>query len=421
MRLAGMLSPGLALCLGLAVATAAPAQDGDDTLEIYVVDVEGGEATLFVAPSGESLLVDTGWPGFDGRDADRIAAAAADAGVTGIDRLIVTHFHGDHMGGALQLAERLPVRTFIDHGTTVDEDERPLAAFAQYADLRESAEHVVAAPGDPVPMDGLDVRIIASGGAELDAPLPGAGGANPFCDGFTFHGEDITSRYGNAEDDQSVSTFVGFGRFRTVIMGDLNWNREHALMCPDNRVGVVDLYLVSHHGSETSGSEALAHAIAPRAAVMNNGPRKGGAGPDVRDPPRGAGAAGHLAEPLRHPRRRRQCARGVHRQPGRGRRDARRPDRAHGCLALDSDLGSAGRVVHGHQQPQRLQPGLPGAAVGVCVVDRRVARRSKPRTTITGRPLRKLRPALGGAPTPERDEGARLALLCSRRPLAQGR
>ncbi len=278
MRLAGMLS-GLALGFSLAVLPAAPAaqERADDTLEIYVVDVEGGEATLFVAPSGESLLVDTGWPGFDGRDADRIAAAAADAGVTGIDHLIVTHFHGDHMGGAHQLAERLPIGAFIDHGTTVDEGGRPLAAFAQYADLRRGGGHVVAAPGDRVPVEGLDVRIIASGGAQLDAPLPGAGGANPFCDGFTFHGEDITSRYGNAEDDQSVSTFIGFGRFRTVIMGDLNWNREHALMCPDNRVGVVDLYLVSHHGSETSGSEALVHAIAPRAAVMNNGPRKGGA------------------------------------------------------------------------------------------------------------------------------------------------
>ena len=277
MRLFRFLWPVLALCLGLAAASAAAQDRADDTLEIYVVDVEGGEATLFVAPSGESLLVDTGWPGFDGRDADRIAAAAADAGVTGIDHLIVTHFHGDHMGGAVQLAERLPIRNFIDHGTTVDQDERPLAAFARYADLRQGGEHVVAAPGDRVPVDGLDVRIIASGGAELDAPLPGAGGANPFCDGFTFHGDDITSRYGNAEDDQSVSTFVGFGGFRTVIMGDLNWNREHALMCPDNRIGTVDLYLVSHHGSETSGSEALAHAIAPRAAVMNNGPRKGGA------------------------------------------------------------------------------------------------------------------------------------------------
>ena len=276
MRFAAGLS-GLALSLGLAASPAAARDGTDDTLEIYVVDVEGGEATLFVAPSGESLLVDTGWPGFDGRDADRIAAAAADAGVTRIDHLIVTHFHTDHMGGARQLAERLPVGTFIDHGTTVDEGERPLAAFARYADLRRGGRHVVAAPGGRVPVDGLDVRILASGGAEIDAPLPGAGGVNPFCEGFVFHGEDVTSRYGNAEDDQSISTFVGFGRFRTVVMGDLNWNREHALMCPDNRIGAVDLYLVSHHGSETSGSEALVHAVAPRAAVMNNGPRKGGA------------------------------------------------------------------------------------------------------------------------------------------------
>ena len=254
MRLAGNLS-GLALCLALAAVPAA-AQEADDTLEIHVVDVEGGEATLFVAPSGESMLFDTGWPGFDGRDADRIAAAAADAGADAINHLVVTHFHGDHMGGAHQLAERLPVGSFIDHGTTVDEGERQLDAFARYVDLRETARHVVAAPGDRVPIEGLDVRIIASAGAVLDAPLPGAGGANPFCEGFTFHGEDITSRYGNAEDDQSISTFVGFGRFRTVIMGDLNWNREHDLMCPDDRIGVVDLYLVSHHGSETSGSEA---------------------------------------------------------------------------------------------------------------------------------------------------------------------
>lgn len=282
MRLAGTSPPVLAFCLGLALLPAAPAAQPEragDTLEIYVVDVEGGEATLFVAPSGESLLVDTGWPGFDGRDADRIAAAAADAGVTRIDHLIVTHFHTDHMGGAHQLAERLPIGTFIDHGTTVDEGERPRAAFARYADLRRGGGHVVAAPGDRVAVDGLDVRIIASGGAEIDAPLPGAGSANPFCAGFEFQGEDVTSRYGNAEDDQSISTFVGFGRFRTVIMGDLNWNREHALMCPDDRVGPVDLYLVSHHGSETSGSPALVHAIAPRAAVMNNGPRKGGAAP----------------------------------------------------------------------------------------------------------------------------------------------
>ena len=267
----------LLLCLLLAAASPAARGGSDDTLEIYVIDVEGGEATLFVTPAGESMLVDTGWPGFGGRDADRIAAAAADAGVTRIDHLVVTHFHGDHMGGAAQLAERLPIRNFIDHGETVDREERRRAAFEVYADLREEGAHRVVRPGDRLPVGGLDVVIIAAGGAVLDAPLDGAGEANPHCEGFTFHGEEITSRYGNAEDDQSISALVGFGAFRAVIMGDLNWNLEHPLMCPDNKVGTVDLYLVSHHGSETSGSEALVRAIAPRAAVMNNGPRKGGA------------------------------------------------------------------------------------------------------------------------------------------------
>ena len=271
-----MRAIALLLCLALAASSAAR-NGSDDTLDIYVIDVEGGEATLFVSPTGESMLVDTGWPGFDGRDADRIAAAAADAGVTQIDYLVVTHFHGDHMGGAVQLAERLPIRNFIDHGTTVDQGESRLAAFERYTDLRSGGAHRVVAPGDRLPVGELDVVIIASGGAVLDAPLDGAGGANPYCEGFTFHGEEITSRYGNAEDDQSVSAFVGFGAFRSIIMGDLNWNQEHPLMCPDNKVGKVDLYLVSHHGSETSGSEALVRAIEPRAAAMNNGPRKGGA------------------------------------------------------------------------------------------------------------------------------------------------
>ena len=259
----------------IAGVLAAQGRDSD-TLNIYVVDVEGGEATLFVAPSGESMLVDTGWPGFDGRDADRIAAVAEQAGVTQIDRLIVTHFHTDHMGGAIQLADRLPVLNFIDHGTTVDQGERPRAAFERYVALRDGAAHRTVRPGDRVPVDGLDVRVIASDGDVLTAPLTGAGQSNPFCEDFAFHGQDILSRYGDAEDQQSVSTFVGFGRFRTVIMGDLTWNKEHPLMCPDNKLGTVDLYLVSHHGSDTSGSAALVQALQPRAAVMNNGPRKGG-------------------------------------------------------------------------------------------------------------------------------------------------
>ncbi|MXY25288.1 MAG: MBL fold metallo-hydrolase [Acidobacteria bacterium] len=276
MRTIRMLVVGLPLALA-ATALALGQGPADGTLDIYVIDVEGGEATLFVGPSGDSLLVDTGWPGFDGRDADRIAAAARDAGVTELDYVIVTHFHTDHMGGSVQLAERIPVRTWLDHGTTVDEGERRLAAFGIYTDLRSTGEHRVVAPGDTVEMEGLEVTIIASHGEVLADPLPGAGGPNPRCGDFVFHGEDITSRYGDAEDARSISAFIRFGEFRTVIMGDLTWNKEHPLVCPDNKLGTVDLYLVSHHGSDTSGAPAFVHALAPRVGVMNNGPRKGGA------------------------------------------------------------------------------------------------------------------------------------------------
>ncbi len=269
--------PVVLLCLAVVYAATAAQRDPAATLDIYVIDVEGGEATLFVSPSGESMLVDSGWPEFEGRDADRIVSAATDAGVSQIDYLLVTHFHRDHMGGALQLADQIPIRSFVDRGSGSGLSGRGREAFEAYAALRATGRHLAVGPGDTVPIAGLDVRIIASGGGVLRTPLAGAGQPNPFCDNFTFHGEDITSRFGDADDRLSVSASISFGRFRSVIMGDLTWNKEHDLMCPNNQVGTVDAYLVSHHGSDTSGSEALVRALQPRAALMNNGPRKGGA------------------------------------------------------------------------------------------------------------------------------------------------
>jgi competence protein ComEC len=246
-------------------------------LDIYVIDVEGGEATLFVSPSGQSMLVDAGWPGLNGRDADRIAGIARLAGLEQIDYLVVTHFHGDHVGGTPQLAARLPIRHFIDRGSAADLSERETAALQPYMDVRNKGIHIHGKPGDDIPLAGLNVQIIAAGGALLRKPLAGAGRPNPLCAGFKFQGEEITQRSGNAEDDRSLSLFITHGKFRTIIMGDLNWNKEFELMCPNNLLGIVDLYLVSHHGSETSGSEAFVHALRPRVAIMNNGARKGGA------------------------------------------------------------------------------------------------------------------------------------------------
>jgi competence protein ComEC len=266
------------LIVGLVLASPSVAQaQRGKSLDIYVIDVDGGEATLFVSPTGESLLVDAGWPGFEGRDADRIMTVAKLAGVKQIDYLVVTHFHADHMGGVPQLAAKLPIRHFIDHGADVQPGERAAAAFKPYDDLRMKATHVVAKPGYTIPITGIKATVIAAAGAVLSTPLPGAGQPNPLCADFklqeTIKGQEET----RAEDGRSVSTHIAYGQFRTVIMGDLGWNFERDLMCPTNKVGTIDMYLVSHHGSETSGSPAFVYPMRPRAAVMNDGAGKGGA------------------------------------------------------------------------------------------------------------------------------------------------
>jgi glyoxylase-like metal-dependent hydrolase (beta-lactamase superfamily II) len=145
MRRLSTILPTFAACVACVGVSSAQPQSAR-TFDAYVIDVEGGEATLFVSPSGESMLVDTGWPGFDGRDADRIVAAARDAGVTQIDYLVITHFHADHVGGAAQLQARLPIRRFIDHGAV---DENPQAAFegyTDYLDLRRAGARTQARP-----------------------------------------------------------------------------------------------------------------------------------------------------------------------------------------------------------------------------------------------------------------------------------
>jgi len=245
------------------------------TLDVYVVDVEGGNATLFVSPSGESLLIDSGNTGAGAvRDAERIVAAMKDAKLTALDHLITTHWHGDHYGGMAELAARVPIRNFIDHGPNV----QPAAGvdeFLQktYPQLYAKATHTVAKPAMRIPVAGLDVVVVTSAGETIKAALAGAGGRNPYC--ASFKPSD-----NNAEDPMSVGTYVTFGKFRTIHLGDLTKNKEFELMCPNNRIGTVDVLLGLHHGQDTSNSEVLVHALRPRVAVMNDGTRKGGQ-PDV--------------------------------------------------------------------------------------------------------------------------------------------
>ena len=242
------------------------------TLDIYVVDVEGGNATLFVAPSGESLLIDTGNGGAAAaRDGDRIMAAVKDAGLSQIDRLITTHYHGDHYGAMENVAGRIPIREFIDHGPNVQPNQATDDFLNKvYPALYGKSKHTVVKPGDRIAMKGLDVRVVAAAGQGITGPLPGAGQANPYCATHKPKDADPT------ENAQSVGTHFTFGRFKTVHLGDLTWNKEFDLVCPNNRLGTVDLFIVTHHGQPVSNAPALVHAIAPRVGIMNNGTRKGG-------------------------------------------------------------------------------------------------------------------------------------------------
>ena len=240
-------------------------------LDIYVVDVEGGNATLFVSPSGESLLIDTGNAGAAApRDAGRIMDAMKAAGLTKIDHLITTHWHGDHFGGMAELASKVQIGEFIDHGPNVQPGEAA-DTFLQkvYPQLYAKSKHTVVKPGDKIAVSGMDVRVVTSAGEVIKTPLSGAGKPNPYCANFK-PGDN------NAEDPQSVGVYVTYGKFRTIHLGDLTKNKEFELMCPNNRIGAVDVLLGLHHGQASSNSEVLVHALHPRVAIMNDGTRKGG-------------------------------------------------------------------------------------------------------------------------------------------------
>ena len=255
--LAGML------CLG--------AQARPSSLRIYHLDTEGGQSTLFIAPSGESLLVDTGNAG--DRDLGRIVDTLRSAGVTQIDHLWTTHYHGDHVGALLAIARQFPIGHFYDHGTPHSSDRIVSAQFLAEYEKLAAGKRTIVTPGDKVKMTGVDITAVASANRFIKSNLPGGGNANASCAAAKPKDE---SAYFDPDNGESAGFVLTYGRFRTVDLGDLSWNGELELMCPTNRIGTVDLYLTSHHGLEKSGSPQLVQALRPRVVVMNNGTRKGG-------------------------------------------------------------------------------------------------------------------------------------------------
>jgi competence protein ComEC len=270
----------LGLTLALAFFTAGAG--ATKTLDIYFIDVEGGQSTLVVTPAGQSLLVDTGFAGngFNdasnrGRDAGRIVAAARDAGIKQIDFLLTTHFHADHDGGVVDLVRQMPIRTFIDHGRPAPDAEKDsigtLAAFNAYAAVRAQGRHLEPKPGDRLPLTGVDAVVVSSARSTIVTPLAGAGGRNSSCAASERPAQEAD------ENPRSTGVRLRFGKFRFLDVGDLTGKPLFALACPNDLVGPVDVYLVAHHGGADAADPATFAAFRPRVAILNNGERKGGA------------------------------------------------------------------------------------------------------------------------------------------------
>lgn len=240
-------------------------------LEIYFIDVEGGQSTLIVTPERHSLLIDTGWAGH----ASRIVAAARDAGIKQIDYLWITHFHNDHDGGAPELVQLMPVKTFVDHGTpnpdAIVQSQETSKAFDAYAQARGKAPHIEPRPGDRLPLHDIEAIVVSSAGATLTAPLPKAGEHNTTCQDHAPPARDPL------ENPRSTGVLIQYGKFRFLDVGDLTGEPLYRLACPRDLIGPVDAYLVAHHGGPDAADPATFAAFKPRIAIMNNGLHKGGA------------------------------------------------------------------------------------------------------------------------------------------------
>jgi hypothetical protein len=195
--------------------------------------------------------------------------------------VLITHYHVDHVGGAVKLLSEFPVGTILDHGPNRETPSadappafaafQPVALYPKYLEAIRGHKHRTLKAGDTLNVGSLRMTVVTSDGATIDRALPGAGETIAECSSMNLLDEN-----GGEENVRSVGVVLTFGRSRIASFGDLTWNVEKALVCPHDKVGPVDLFFVSNHGTHLNNSPALLHALAPRIAIVGNGAKKGG-------------------------------------------------------------------------------------------------------------------------------------------------
>jgi beta-lactamase superfamily II metal-dependent hydrolase len=241
-----------------------------DTLDVYVIDACGGKAMIVATPEGETMLIDAGHPRQDNRDTKRVIETAKSLGISRFDYIVATHYDSDHSGNVASVDAIIPGRTFVDHGKPLAElANRSNRDYDSYINAIGARKRISVKPGDTIPVKGLRITVVTSGGKAITRPLTQTAMPNEFAE-TTKPMSQLDHNIG------SIGLLYEFGKFRMLDLADLLVSVEYKLLCPNNLLGNVDLFMVGHHGFKLSNSKFLIHAIAPKVSVMNNGPRKGG-------------------------------------------------------------------------------------------------------------------------------------------------
>jgi len=262
------------MCFAL-VLTFAVSLRAADTLDIYVIDVEGGKAMIVQNPSGQSMVIDGGMP--NDRDLGRVSAVANELGIKQFDVYLITHYDVDHVGNVPPIYAKYPAKLLVDHGPLLPNPKLAAGnrrAADAYVAFLPGKKRLSVKPGDRIPFNDVTISVVVSNEDVVSKPLPGAGQPNPACPAVApeaIRGDDNAS---------SIGALWQFGKFRMADLGDLLQWAEIKLMCPNNPMGKVDLFMVNHHGLDRSNSPAMVHGLQPKVAIVNNGERKG-VSPDV--------------------------------------------------------------------------------------------------------------------------------------------